>query len=184
MDLNIELEPANYTTMLVAQQDLFAHESPLAALPVAVEVELLREVCRQAKSVAEVSLLYLARILPQFCSALSALHSNFVATSRRGCESLPLAIALIIAACSLVVALPGVEGFAAYGATSCLLAAAVVAVVWAAMLVEVDVLALLALPLMAWNNPAATTCTVDDSGSCISLAFWHTILLSRISIPC
>lgn len=184
MNLDVELETADDALVIVSQQNLLADKSPLAALPMSVEVLLLREVCGQAKAIAEVPFFHLARVLPEFLSTIRALHGDFVSTTRRGSEPLPLSIALIAAASFLIVAGPSLEGSSTNRATPSLFAASVIPVVSAAMLMEVDVPLLLAWLLVAWNYLTTTACAIDNVRAIIFNPFRHGEPLSMDIIPC
>lgn len=184
MDLDIELETANDALVIVPQQNLFADKPPFTTLPVAIQVVLFREVCSQAKAIAEVPFFHLARILPEFLPAIRALYGDLVFATRRGSKSLPLSVALIAAACAPVMARPCFKGRTANWAASCFLAATVIAIVLATMLVEIDVLILPTWVFVAGNDLTTTASAVDNGWAIICNPFRHGDLLSLSIITC
>jgi hypothetical protein len=177
VDVDLIIKPTDNATVIVAERHLLANELPSPAFPVPVEVSLLGVEGGKAKTIAKVLLFELARVAVDRLSAVCASCCGFTSTPRSRNKPLPFAVALVIAAsaASVFFCVLDLIGLAANGTSERYVTAFVVAVVLAAMLVKIQVSALLARLLVAWNNLTATTCAVDNlrAGIFYFPGHWH-----------
>lgn len=167
VNVNLEVEAADYTTVVVSEGDLLTNKFPHSTFPMPVEVSLLGIVGGKAKAIAEVLFPELARETKERLPAMRASRFDFMDTARRRSKPLPPSVALVITAgaAGVLFGVSGFKRFSAYGATERNVTALVIAVVFAAMLVEIQVSALLARELVAWNYLPTTTSAVDNFGA-------------------
>lgn len=167
MNMNLVIEPADNAFVPIPNRRLLADEFPFAAVPIAVHMRHFGIRSGLAVSIAVHALFDLARILADGLAAVRALHLDTLLTTRRRSKPLPFSVALVIAAGSACI-LMGVfnnEWLAADGASKGYIAALKVAVVLAAVLVIVQVSALLARVLGAGDDLPAATSAVDNFGA-------------------
>lgn len=165
--MHLIVKSADSAFMIVSNQCLFSDKLPFPAAPIAVVVGVLWMFCCHAIAIAVHAFFDLARPLVKFSAAMGALDFDLLDAARRSGQSLPFPIARIIATGAAGV-LMGVfyrELFAAHGANQFLVAALVVAVVFAAVLVEVDVSALLTWVFGSRNNTTAAASAIDNFGA-------------------
>ena len=143
--MNLEIKTADNALVFIAERNLLADELPHAAFPTPVEIGLVGVVGNQAKAIAEISFLDLAREAQDCLAAMSASYFDFVLPALSRLKSLPLAVALIIAASAAYVffGITDLERLATYGTTEGNVTSFVVAVMHAAVLMKIYVSALL-----------------------------------------
>lgn len=167
VNVNPIVETTNNAAIVVAQDNLRSDESPHTPLPVAGKVSLLGVEGGKAQEITEIAFLELARESQDSFAAVGASCFGFVFSAGGGYKSLPFTAAIIVAA-SLACVFVGVtdlERFAAHGATQGNVTALIVAVVFAAVLVKVDVSALLTWVFVTGHNFATTAGAIDNFGA-------------------
>lgn len=164
MNVNPVVEPAYNATVIISQNHLRANKFPHAAFPVARKIALFRVVGGHTQAIAKILFFQLARVAQELFTTISTSGFGFMLPARSRSKSLPLPVALVIAACASGVSfgVSSLERFSAYGATERNVTALVIPVVLSAVLVKIQVSALLARELMSWNYLPTTTSAVDN----------------------
>ena len=164
VNVNFEIKAADNALVFIPKRNLFADELPHAAFPVPVKVGLFGVIGGKAKAITKIAFFDLAREAQDGLAAVGASCLNLVSSAFPRLKSLPLAVTFVVAA-SLANVLLGVlnsKRFAADGTAKSNVTAFVVSVMFASVLVKIQVSSLLARVLSTRNYLPATAGAIDD----------------------
>lgn len=170
MNIDFVIETAYDALVLVSDQNLIAHEFPFSAFPVSTQVGLFGIKSHEAQPIAKTVFSQLTRKSLKRFAAIRALHFNFLAAARFACQALPFSVTLVIAACLAYVpqSVLDRERLSAYAASKSHRTAFVVAVMFASMLMEIDV-AVLPFPIFYFGYYFATAASaINDIGIAVA----------------
>lgn len=158
VDMDMNVEATNSTAVIIAQHDLILNEFYFTALPVAIKMAYFGVAGCQAMPIAIISFFYLAGEFFQLSPAVGTCNGDLINAPRFGGHPLPFDVALALRASNLIFRRPFVERVPANRTRGLFFPAAIIAIMYTAMLMPIDVFILPAGVLFPRDDlPTATS---------------------------